>query len=152
MPETILTIQDIMNLIPHRYPMLLVDRIEHIVMGESCVGIKAVTVNEPFFQGHFPKEPIMPGVLIVEAMAQTAGALVCHSTNLGGANAVVYFMSIDEARFRKPVLPGDVLHMHVSKIQGRRNVWKFKGEARVGDKVHAEAVFTAMVAEGRGTN
>jgi len=145
--DKILEVEDIKQLIPHRYPMLLVDRIEDIVIGESAIGIKCVTFNEPFFQGHFPDKPIMPGVLIVEAMAQTAGALVTYSSQSeGGAPPGVYFMSIEEARFRKPVLPGDRLEMKVSKVQSRRNVWKFKGDAYVNGILHAESLFTAMMA------
>lgn len=145
MTQTILTVKDIMALIPHRYPFLLVDRIQDIVLGESATGIKNVTINEPFFPGHFPQEPIMPGVLIVEALAQTAGALVCHSNNIGGAGSSVYFMSIEEAKFRKPVVPGDVLELKVEKLKGRGTVWKFAGKACVNGAVHAEALFTAMV-------
>lgn len=145
MTKTVLSLKDIQNLIPHRYPMLLVDRIQDINGAESCVGIKNVTFNEPFFQGHFPDEPIMPGVLIVEAMAQTAGALVCHSAKIGDKNSSVYFMNIEDAKFRKPVLPGDVLEMHIEKIQNRGKVWKFAGKAKVNGKVHAEAKFTAMI-------
>tara|TARA_A100000171_G_C2135733_1_gene150072 strand:- start:3457 stop:3906 length:450 start_codon:yes stop_codon:yes gene_type:complete len=143
-----LDVNEIKKLIPHRYPMLLVDRIIDIVKGEKATGLKAVTNNEPFFQGHFPDFPIMPGVLIVEAMAQTAGALVCHSTSEdSGTNRKVFFMSIEEARFRKPVVPGHLLEMKVSKIQNRRTVWKFKGEAFVEGQLHAEATFTAMISE-----
>ena len=149
MSGKILTVTEIMGLIPHRYPMLLLDRMQDIVPGESCTGIKNVTFNEPFFQGHFPGEPIMPGVLIVEAMAQTAGALVCHSTDLGGANSSVYFMNIEEAKFRRPVVPGDVLEMHVEKAQSRGSVWKFTGKAMVKGKVHAEAKFTAMIVNNK---
>ncbi|MDP4840802.1 MAG: 3-hydroxyacyl-ACP dehydratase FabZ [Alphaproteobacteria bacterium] len=145
MSQNTLTVTEIMELIPHRYPMLLVDRIQDIVAGESCTGFKNVTFNEPFFQGHFPREPIMPGVLIVEAMAQTAGALVIHTTDLGGANSSVYFMNIEEAKFRRPVVPGDVLEMKVEKSQSRGSVWKFSGKAYVNGKVHAEAKFTAMI-------
>jgi 3-hydroxyacyl-[acyl-carrier-protein] dehydratase len=143
----VLDIQKIKELIPHRYPMLLVDRIEQIDGIERCVGIKCVTNNEPFFQGHFPDYPIMPGVLIVEAMAQTAGALVCYGLGDEGKNKSVFFMSIDEARFRKPVVPGQVLEMHVERIQNRRTVWKFKGQAKVNGEIHAEATFTAMIAD-----
>lgn len=139
-----LTITDIMALIPHRYPMLLVDRVERIVPGQSAVGIKAVTMNEPFFQGHFPEKPIMPGVLIVEAMAQTAGILVSHSTGLGN-NKTVYFLAIDEARFRQPVVPGDLVEIHVTKMQSRSRIWKFKGQAYVRGRLHAEAIVTAMI-------
>jgi 3-hydroxyacyl-[acyl-carrier-protein] dehydratase len=145
--EGSLSVLEIQQLIPHRYPMLLVDRLEEIVPRESCVGVKNVTINEPFFTGHFPEQPIMPGVLIIEAMAQTAGTLVCYSLNLMGKKQSVYFMSIEDARFRKPVLPGDTLKMHVSCLQNRRNVWKFKGEAKVNEVTHAEATFTAMIAE-----
>ena len=142
-----LTVQDIKALIPHRYPMLLVDRIIDIVDGVSCTGIKNVTINEPFFQGHFPQEPIMPGVLIVEAMAQTAGALVCATADIGSTDNSVYFMSIDNARFRKPVVPGDTLQMKVEKLKKHRNVWKFSAKAMVGEILHAEATFTAMITE-----
>tara|TARA_R110002095_G_scaffold1355_1_gene7019 strand:+ start:139 stop:588 length:450 start_codon:yes stop_codon:yes gene_type:complete len=145
MSKDTLTVTEIMDLIPHRYPMLLVDRIQDIVAGESCTGLKNVTFNEPFFQGHFPQSPIMPGVLIVEAMAQTAGALVCHTTDLGGEDTSVYFMNIEEAKFRRPVVPGDILEMKVEKAQSRGSVWKFAGKAYVNGKVHAEAKFTAMI-------
>ena len=145
-PITSLDLKEIKRLIPHRYPMLLIDRIEHINGTNSCVGIKGVTSNEPFFQGHFPDYPIMPGVLIIEAMAQTAGALVCYSLQDQQPKSVL-FMAIDEARFRKPVTPGHILELHVQRIQNRRQVWKFKGEARVNGDVHAEAVFTAMITE-----
>lgn len=149
MTDTVLSTKDIQQLIPHRYPMLLVDRIKDIQGVEKCIGIKNVTFNEPFFQGHFPDEPIMPGVLIVEAMAQTAGALVCHSAKIGDKDSGVYFMSIDEAKFRKPVVPGDVLEMHIEKIQNRGPVWKFHGKAMVDGKVHAESKFTAMIVSNK---
>ena len=148
--STTLDINQIRKLIPHRYPMLLVDKIEDLVLFESATGIKNVTINEPFFEGHFPDFPIMPGVMIVEAMAQTAGALIIHSMRVESDDAAdrqVFFMSIDDARFRKPVLPGDTLRMCVQKIQNRRTVWKFKGDAYVGDVLHAQATFTAMIAE-----
>lgn len=141
-----LDINGIMKRIPHRYPFLMIDKVIDIVQGQSCTGIKNVSVNEPFFQGHFPGHPIMPGVLIVEAMAQTAATLVVDS--IEGINAgthVVYFMSVEEARFRKPVLPGDQLHIKVTKERNRGAVWKFKGEAFVDDGLVAEAVFTAML-------
>lgn len=144
--KTSLDLQEIKRLIPHRYPMLLIDRIEHINGTNSCVGIKGVTNNEPFFQGHFPDYPIMPGVLIIEAMAQTAGALVCYALQDQQPKSVL-FMAIDEARFRKPVTPGHILEFHVQRIQNRRQVWKFKGEACIGDDIHAEATFTAMITE-----
>lgn len=141
----------IMDLIPHRYPFLLVDRIVEIVEGKSAVGLKNVTINEPHFQGHFPDYAIMPGVLIVEAMAQTAGALVVQSLGDGAKNKIVFFMSIDEAKFRKPVVPGDSLYIHVEVLKGRGAIWKFKGVAKVNDDVHAEAVFTAMIMEKDGS-
>lgn len=143
--ETI-DINGIMRRIPHRYPMLLIDRVEDVVRAESCTGIKNVSVNEPFFQGHFPNRPIMPGVLIIEAMAQTAATLVVDS--LEGVDAethIVYFMTIDGARFRKPVLPGDRLMLKVKKDRQRGNVWKFRGEAFVDGVLCAEAVYTAML-------
>ncbi|MEQ9115471.1 MAG: 3-hydroxyacyl-ACP dehydratase FabZ [Rickettsiales bacterium] len=139
-----LNIQQIQKLIPHRYPFLLVDKIVDIVPNQSATGIKNVTFNEPHFKGHFPNDPVMPGVLIVEALAQTAGALVCHSHKAEG-DKIVYFMSIEEAKFRKIVAPGDQLHLHVECLRSRSNVWKFKGEAKVDGKVAAEAIFTAMV-------
>ena len=145
-----LDIQHIKQLIPHRYPMLLIDRIEQIEGVDRCVGIKCVSHNEPFFQGHFPDHPIMPGVLIVEAMAQTAGALVCHGLQNDGATRSVLFLGIDEARFRKPVMPGHVLRLSVEKLQNRRTVWKFKGRAYVESELHAEATFTAMIMEKNG--
>lgn len=135
----------IMQLIPHRYPFLLIDRIKNIVAGESAVGIKNVTINEGLFQGHFPGHPIFPGVLIIEAMAQTAGCLVVHTLGPSAENKLVYFMTIDEARFRKPVMPGDQVELHIVVERSRGTVWKFKGEARVGDQLHAEAIFSAMI-------
>lgn len=145
---TTLSCLEIQALIPHRYPFLLVDSIEEIQGQDRAIGIKNVTINEPFFQGHFPQFPIMPGVLIVEAMAQTAGAIVCHHLGKEGANKSVFFMSIEEARFRKPVLPGHQLRLVVEKIQNRSAVWKYKGQAFVGDSLHAQAIFTAMITEG----
>ena len=138
----------IKELIPHRYPMLLVDRVVDMVAGVSAVGIKNVTFNEPFFEGHFPSRPVMPGVLIVEAMAQTAAVLAAHSAGAEAAGKLVYFMSIERARFRKPVTPGDTLHIHVKKVQGRRNVWKFSAVAKVGDAIVTEASFAAMIVDG----
>ena len=142
-----LNIKEIQRLIPHRYPLLLIDALENVVTGESATGIKNVTMNEWFFQGHFPENPIMPGVLIVEAMAQTAGALVMYSTQKDAQNKLVYFMTINEAKFRKPVLPGDTLHIHVKKEKGRDPIWKFSGHAEVNGTLVSEAVFTAMIVD-----
>ena len=138
-------IQRIISMIPHRYPFLLIDRVIDVVPGESAVGIKNVTANEPHFQGHFPDRPVMPGVLIVEAMAQTAAVLVVAALGNAAEGKLVYFMSIDNARFRKPVVPGDQLRIYCRKERQRSNVWKFSAEARVDDVVVAEAVYTAMI-------
>ena len=143
---TTIDISGIMARIPHRYPMLLIDKVIDVVKGESCTGVKNVTMNEPFFQGHFPDHPIMPGVLIIEAMAQTSATLVVDSLpGVGSDSHVVYFMTIDSARFRKPVMPGDTLHIKVKKERSRGHVWKFLGEAYVGDVLCAEATYTAML-------
>ena len=143
-----LNIAQLMKMLPHRYPMLMIDRLEEIVGDHSAVGIKNVTVNEPCFQGHFPGKPIMPGVLIIESMAQTAAALVVYSMGGSAEGRLVYFMSIDNARFRKLVMPGDTLRVHVERLQKRGNVWKFKGEAKVNGVLCAEAVYTAMIVDG----
>lgn len=135
----------IMELIPHRYPFLMIDRVKDIKFGKSAVGIKNVTINENFFQGHFPGHPVFPGVLIVEAMAQTAAALVVSTLGPESENKLVYFMTIDEARFRKPVSPGDQLQIYIEVERSRGAVWKFKGKAKVDGKVHAEAIFSAMI-------
>jgi 3-hydroxyacyl-[acyl-carrier-protein] dehydratase len=140
-------ITGIMERIPHRYPFLLIDRVRDIHPGERAIGIKNVTANEPFFQGHFPGHPIMPGVLIVEAMAQTAAIVVIEALESTAADKLVYFMSIDSARFRKPVLPGHTLHLHVTKEYGRGKVWRFKGEAKADGVLMAEATFTAMIVD-----
>lgn len=138
-------IEDILEAIPHRYPFLMVDRVIDVIPDVGAIGIKNVSINEAHFQGHFPRKPVMPGVLIVESMAQTAAILV--STTLGEkmANKLVYFMSVEKCRFRKPVGPGDQIKVHVTKQQRRRNVWKFAGEARVDDVVVAEAIYSAMI-------
>lgn len=138
-------IKEIESLLPHRFPFLLVDRVVEIEVGKKAVGIKNVTINEGFFQGHFPGHPIMPGVLIVEALAQLAGILAFHSGVVKGSS--VYFMSIEKAKFRKPVVPGDQVRLEAEVIQHRGNVWKFTGNASVDDKVAAEAEFTAMVTD-----
>lgn len=140
-----LDILQIMELIPHRYPFLMIDRVIDIVIDQSAVGIKNVTIGEPFFQGHFPRQPVMPGVLIVEAMAQTAAVLVVKTLGSAANGKLVYFMTIDDARFRKPVVPGDTIHVEVTKIRNRRNVWKFRGEAKVNGTLMAEARYSAMI-------
>jgi 3-hydroxyacyl-[acyl-carrier-protein] dehydratase len=140
-------IMRILQLLPHRYPFLLVDRIHDISGDESCVGIKNVTVNEPHFQGHFPAQPIMPGVLIVEGMAQTAGALCVNNLGMNGSNKLVYFMSIDGAHFRKPVVPGDVLEYRDRKLRRRGTVWKFACEGFVDGTRVADAELTAMIVD-----
>lgn len=142
---TSVDIKRILQMIPHRYPMLMVDRVTDMQLNHSAVGIKNVSINEPFFQGHFPSEPVMPGVLIVEAMAQTAAVLVVATFGGESEGKLVYFMSIDGVRFRRPVLPGDRLELHVEKIQSRSNVWKFSGKAMVEGKLAAEATFAAMI-------
>lgn len=135
-------IREIMSILPHRYPFLLVDRIIEIVTNESAKGIKNVTINEPFFQGHFPGNPVMPGVLIVEAMAQVAGVLAFKS---GMEGTGVLFMSIEKVKFRKPIVPGDQIIFEVRVSHRRGNVWRFEGIAKVDEKVATEAEFTAMV-------
>ncbi|MGB0694758.1 MAG: 3-hydroxyacyl-ACP dehydratase FabZ [Rhodospirillaceae bacterium] len=143
-------INGIMERIPHRYPFLLIDRVEDIVLSESCTGIKNVTANESFFQGHFPSFPIMPGVLIIESMAQTAAVLVVETMGPESRGKLVYFMLVESARFRKPVGPGDQLKLMVTKVRNRGNVWKFRGEAFVGESLVAEAVFAATVVDDEG--
>ncbi len=138
-------IAGILELLPHRYPMLLIDRVEELFPGERGVGIKNVTINEPFFQGHFPDRPVMPGVLIVEALAQTAAVIALSSMPSDMRGQPVYFMSISEARFRRPVVPGDTLRLEVEKDKVRRGVWRFVSKALVDGKTVAEAKFSAVV-------
>lgn len=138
-------IKRIMAAIPHRYPFLMLDRVIALTPMEEAVGLKAVTSSEPHFQGHFPVQPIMPGVLIIESMAQTAAMLVVESLDDTGKGKLVYFMAIDSAKFRRPVVPGDVLHLHVVKQQQRGAVWKFEGIAYVNGQKVAEAQFSAMI-------
>ncbi|MDO8606259.1 MAG: 3-hydroxyacyl-ACP dehydratase FabZ [Phaeospirillum sp.] len=141
----VIDISRIIEMIPHRYPFLMVDRVINVVANESAVGIKNVTINEPFFQGHFPSRPVFPGVLIIEAMAQTAAVLVVETLGQSAEGKLVYFMSVENCRFRKPVGPGDQLHIHVVKERSRGNVWKFRGEAKVGETLVAEATYAAMI-------
>ncbi len=145
---TEIDIERIMEMIPHRYPFLMVDRMIDMVPDERATGIKNVSVNEPYFEGHFPDHKVMPGVLLIEAMAQTAAILVVHTLGAHAEGKLVYFMSIDNARFRKPVVPGDTVHVKVVKQQSRGNVWKFTGKAMVGETLVAEATFAAMILDG----
>lgn len=138
-------IMRIMEMIPHRFPFLMIDRVVDIHRDVSALGIKNVSINEPFFVGHFPRQPVMPGVLIIESMAQTAAVLVVETLGDEAAGKLVYFMTVDEARFRRPVFPGDSLRVHVSKVRHRANVWKFKAEAKVDDTLMAQATFSAMI-------
>jgi 3-hydroxyacyl-[acyl-carrier-protein] dehydratase len=142
-----LDVRRVMAALPHRFPMLLVDRVEALEVDRKIVATKAVTINEPFFAGHFPGRPIMPGVLIVEALAQAAGVLAVESLGLAGSGKLVYFMAIDGAKFRTPVEPGVLLRLEVDFVQKRTTVCKFAGRAFVGDKLAAEANFTAMIAD-----
>jgi 3-hydroxyacyl-[acyl-carrier-protein] dehydratase len=142
-----LDIQQILELIPHRYPFLLVDRIEQIRGDESCIGIKNVTVNEPYFQGHFPGRPVMPAVLLLEGMAQSAGAICALSLGKNRPPQLVYFITIDKAKFRRPVIPGDRVEYHMNRLARRKNIWWFRGEAKVGGRIACEANLGAMIAE-----
>ena len=138
-------ILQIMEMIPHRFPFLMIDRVVDIEPNVKALGIKNVSINEQFFQGHFPRQPVMPGVLIIEAMAQTAAVLVVETLEGAAAGKLVYFMTVEHGRFRKPVFPGDRLEVLVSKERNRGNVWKFRGEARVEGTLMAEATFSAMI-------
>ena len=140
-----LDIDAILKQLPHRYPFLIIDRVENAVKDQGCVGIKNVSMNEAIFQGHFPTDPVFPGVLIIEAMAQTAAVLVVHTLGEAFHGKLVYFMSVDNARFRRPVMPGDQLRLEVKKDRHRGPVWKFNGIGKVGDQVVAEADFAAMI-------
>ncbi|GGE42317.1 3-hydroxyacyl-ACP dehydratase FabZ [Actibacterium pelagium] len=135
----------IQRIIPHRYPFLLVDKVGDIVPNETAVGIKNVTFNEPHFQGHFPGAPIMPGVTIIEALAQTAAVMVGVSMDMADKEMLVYFMNIDKAKFRRKVVPGDVLELHVKALRGGSKIWKFEGVAKVGDEIAAQCEFSAMM-------
>jgi 3-hydroxyacyl-[acyl-carrier-protein] dehydratase len=141
----VVDIQQIMRDIPHRFPFLMLDRVVDLVPNQSAIGIKNVSVNEPFFAGHFPNHPVMPGVLIIESMAQTAAVLVVETLGPEAAGKVVYFMSIEGAKFRRPVMPGDQLRIHVTKERNRGSVWKFNGIARVDGISVAEATYAAMI-------
>lgn len=145
--KTELDIDDLLEILPHRYPILMIDRLVEIKAGESAVGIKNVSYNEEFFQGHFPQKPVMPGVLIVEAMAQAAAAFTSYTEELDTDGKIVLFMGVDKARFRRPVIPGDQLRITVETIQRRPPVWRFSGKAHVGDKLVADATYAAMLAQ-----
>jgi 3-hydroxyacyl-[acyl-carrier-protein] dehydratase len=148
--KLVLDVEAIKMLLPHRAPMLMVEKLTDIVPNESATGYKAVSINEPHFMGHFPDFAVMPGVLIVEALAQTAGALVVHSLGLTRGSKIVYFMTIEKARFRRPVRPGEMLRMAVKALRRRGPVWRFQGHAFVDDAICAEAEFSAMIREGDG--
>lgn len=148
MPELgVVDINGIMEMLPHRYPFLMIDKVIDIVPSISATGVKCVSMAEPHFQGHFPVKPVMPGVLIIEAIAQTAAVLVVHTLGVEAHGKVVYFMSIDNARFRKPVVPGDVIQLEVETLRQRGDVWKFKGKAVVDGTIVSEATFAAMIAD-----
>ena len=138
-------INRVMQMIPHRRPFLMIDRVVDLVSDVSATGVKNLSINEPFFQGHFPGRPVMPGVLIIEAMAQTAAVLVVHTLGPGSEGKLVYFMSVDSCRFRRPVFPGNTLYVHVTKLRKRGNVWKFSAQAKVDGSLVAEATYAAMI-------
>ena len=138
-------LERVLEMIPHRDPFLMIDKVVDVAKNKAATGIKNVSIDEYYFRGHFPSRPVMPGVLIVEAMAQTAAVLVVHTLGPESEGKLVYFMSVDNARFRRPVVPGDVLHIRVTKRRNRGNVWKFEGEATVDGQLCAEAVFAAMI-------
>ena len=141
----LVNIEKIVNMIPHRYPMLLIDKVEDLILGESATGIKNVTANENFFTGHFPSKMVMPGVLMIESMAQTCAVLVIETLGKTAEGSLVYFMSVDGAKFRKPVIPGDQLKFRVEKIKNRAKVWKFQCKGYVEDELVSEAVISAMI-------
>jgi len=141
----LVNIEKIVNMIPHRYPMLLIDKVEDLILGQSATGIKNVTANENFFTGHFPSKMVMPGVLMIESMAQTCAVLVIETLGKSAEGSLVYFMSVDGAKFRKPVIPGDQLKFHVEKIKNRAKVWKFQCKGYVEDELVSEAVISAMI-------
>lgn len=141
----VIEVERIMEMIPHRYPFLMIDRVVDVVPDRTAVGIKNVTINEAFFQGHFPGHAVMPGVLLIEAMAQTAAVLVVHTLGPEAEGKLVYFMSVENAKFRRPVVPGDQLHVHVAKERNRGAVWKFRGDVKVGEITVADATFAAMI-------
>lgn len=145
--KTVVPVERIMEMIPHRYPFLMLDKVIEMAPDHYAIGVKNVSINEPFFTGHFPAKPVMPGVLIIEAMAQTSAVLVVETLGKEAEGKLVYFMSIDEARFRKPVVPGDSLHIRVDKQQSRRNVWKFACVATVDGAKVAEATICAMIVD-----
>jgi len=144
---TTLNLQDIMKLLPHRYPFLLVDRVIEVNGDNSCIGIKNVTINEPFFAGHFPAHPVMPGVLLIEGMAQTAGAICTLSRGFEKAPKSVLFLTVDKAKFRRPVVPGDVVEYHMTKKARKKSMWWFRGEAKVAGVLAAEAEVGAMIVD-----
>ena len=146
----VIDVARIMHAIPHRYPFLMIDRVVDVVRNRSAIGVKNVSVNESFFAGHFPNHPVMPGVLIIESMAQTAAVLVVETLGADAAGKVVYFMSIEGAKFRRPVVPGDQLRIHVTKDRNRGNVWKFNAVARVDGVSVAEATYAAMIMDRAG--